>query len=123
MKETKFAKLIPFEETLAIAKHNGQIATCPYKPMLTIQTKRPSLIKGKEDEIRVSQKLQYCTSDCAKFNVKEIEDKKMIILSCGAGTVIEYDEIIKPQKQQQQSKKDKKKEAKKKGLMKNLGKK
>ena len=127
-KETKLATLIPAGDSLAILKYNKQIATCPYRPMIAVQEEVEIIKDGKKDkEIKMSMRLQSCTSDCAKFEAKEMQKEKggeisnVAILSCGTPTYIEYDKIAKPeQPEQPKVSKNRAKKDKKLAVIKNL---
>ena len=74
------------EKNFEIVEGNGQIKTCPFR--------EPIYVKEKTGSKTVTYKInQKCTSDCALFQVRTKDDKKMIVLGCGAGFVHEYDTI------------------------------
>ena len=95
------AKLRQKNGTFDLIKDNGQVCTCPYRSMITTQVVDNKAVKKLEeldkDNIKLIQTNQVCTSDCAKFQMKE-DDKgnKKVLLSCGTGTVYEIDEVIQP---------------------------
>lgn len=88
-------KLRQKDGTIEIVKENGQIATCPYRSMISMQVEE-KIATGQNQGMKIIQRNQKCTSDCAKFQAVEDEKGKRVLLSCGTGTVIYYDEIIQP---------------------------
>lgn len=89
-------KLRQQNATMEIIKENGQVATCPFRNMITAQMKE-KIATAQNEGVKIIQHNQVCTSDCALFQLmKDKDNKDVIYLSCGKGTVHEYDEIIQP---------------------------
>lgn len=94
MENNTKAKLVESNGLFIIKKAGGEIVSCPYRAMIMTNNQIQS---GNNS---VTQSNQVCSSDCAKFETKEKEGRKFIVMSCGTTSAIEFDEIEKSEKKE-----------------------